>query len=59
MSEALSPQDMSFMKELYALLDSMMTYDDINFNDVAERLCMSRSKFNYQLRIIIRRMSSL
>lgn len=49
-SEALSPQDMSFMKELYALLDSMMTHDDINFNDVAERLCMSRSKFNYKLK---------
>lgn len=49
-SEALSPQDMAFMKELYAQLDSMMMREDTNFNDVAERLCMSRSKFNYKLK---------
>lgn len=38
------------MKELYAQLDSMMMREDTNFNDVAERLCMSRSKFNYKLK---------
>lgn len=49
-TNALSSQDMIFMKNLYKLLDTMMSQDDLNFNIVAEKLCMSRSKFNYKLK---------
>lgn len=49
-TNALSPQDMAFMKDLYVLMDSMITQDNLNFNMVAEKLYMSRSKFNYKLK---------
>ena len=49
-AEALSPQDTAFLKDLYKLMDSMMDQEDWNFNDVAEKLLMSRSKFNYKLK---------
>lgn len=49
-TNALSTQDMAFMNNLYKLLDTMMSQDDLNFNIVAEKLCMSRSKFNYKLK---------
>ena len=49
-TNALSAQDMAFMNNLYQLMDSMMSQDDLNFNLIAEKLCMSRSKFNYKLK---------
>ena len=49
-TNALSTQDMAFMNNLYQLMDSMMSQDDLNFNLIAEKLCMSRSKFNYKLK---------
>lgn len=49
-SNALSAQDMAFMNNLYKLMDTMMSQDDLNFNLIAEKLCMSRSKFNYKLK---------
>ena len=49
-AEAISPQDKAFLEKLYSLMDSMMDQEDWNFNDVAEKLLMSRSKFNYKLK---------
>lgn len=49
-TSALSAQDMTFMNNLYQLMDTMMSQDNLNFNLIAEKLCMSRSKFNYKLK---------
>jgi YesN/AraC family two-component response regulator len=49
-SKSLSPQDKYFMDELYAIMEKEMMNSELDVNQVAQSLGMSRSKFYYKMK---------
>ena len=49
-SKSLSPQDKHFMDELYAIMEKEMMNSELDVNQVAQSLGMSRSKFYYKMK---------
>ncbi len=48
--DALSPQDESFMSELYALMEAELANPEVNVEKMAEMMKLSRSKFFYKIK---------
>lgn len=46
----LSPQDGKFMTELYSLMETELSNPELNVVAIAERMCMSRTKFYYKVK---------
>ncbi len=46
----LSPQDSKFMNELYSLMETELSNPELNVVAIAERMCMSRTKFYYKVK---------
>lgn len=46
----LSPQDGKFMSELYSLMEKELSNPELNVVAIAERMCMSRTKFYYKVK---------
>ncbi len=47
---ALSPQDKTFLKELYALMDEEISNAEFNIGDIVDKLHISHSKFIYKVK---------
>lgn len=52
LEEKLSPQDRSFMDEVYKLMEKHLSDMDLNVASMCEDLCISRTKFNYKLKAL-------
>lgn len=51
-TDALSPQDSTLMKELYQLMESELSNAELNINSMTERLYISRSKLYYKIKAL-------
>ncbi len=49
---ALNPQDAAFMKKFYELMEAELSNDDINVDQFADKLFVSRSKFYYKVKAL-------
>ena len=47
---SLSPQDRTFLKELYALMDEELSNSEFNIGDIVDKLHISHSKFLYKVK---------
>jgi len=47
---SLSPQDRSFLKDLYALMDEELSNSEFNIGDIVDKLHISHSKFLYKVK---------
>lgn len=48
----MNPQDAAFMKKFYELMEAELSNDDINVDQFADRLFVSRSKFYYKVKAL-------
>ena len=46
----LSPQDQTFLSELYAIMESELSNSEIDINQLTERMRISRTKFYYKIK---------
>lgn len=49
-ADILSPQDNAFLQELYALLEKELANCELDVNEIARRIRMSRTKFYYKVK---------
>ena len=47
---SLSPQDQTFLKELYTLMDEELSNSEFNIGDIVDKLHISHSKFLYKVK---------
>ena len=48
--DALSPQDKSFLNDLYALMETELSNSEFNIGDIVDKLHISHSKFLYKVK---------
>jgi len=48
--DALSPQDKSFLNDLYALMEAELSNSEFNIGDIVDKLHISHSKFLYKVK---------
>ena len=48
--DALSPQDKSFLNDLYTLMDAELSNSEFNIGDIVDKLHISHSKFLYKVK---------
>ena len=48
----MNPQDAAFMKKFYELMETELSNDDINVDQFADKLFVSRSKFYYKVKAL-------
>ncbi len=49
-SKVLEQRDKDFMQQFYDIMDSNLSNEDLNVNDIAEQMCMSRTSFYYKIK---------
>ncbi len=48
--DVISPQDSAFLKDLYGLMEKELTNTEIDVNEIARLMNMSRTKFYYKVK---------